>query len=325
MQGNQLVGLGMARWISWCAGAELPTWEHGAPLSALAIEGGGPVATALVAAQRLGVRTGFVGTFGSDRLGRIKRQTMEEEGIDLSRSLQRSGPDTQVVLVSVNEETGERIFSGVSTAEWHCGMEREPLQVEELDRGYITCADMLHLDGYHPEASLAAAGWMRAAGKPVMLDGSATHGPLSDEMRALVQTCDILICGTGFGPALSGESDLWRAGAAMLALGPRIVVQTEGADGMLYGHAPRNASIRLPLWSMWSIQPARGMSSTGPLPRRCCAAGMRGGRRCSARRYRRSSASIWAAGREPRLRGGIAFPDRAWGKGFLNRVFIKLQ
>ena len=50
-------------------------------------------------------------------------------------------------------------------------------------------------------------------------------------MRALVQASDILICGTGFGPALSGESDLWRAGAAMLALGPRIVVQTEGADG----------------------------------------------------------------------------------------------
>jgi sulfofructose kinase len=231
MAGNQLVGLGMAALDILVRSREMPTWEQGAALSALAIEGGGPVATALVAAQRLGVRTGFVGTFGADRLGRIKRLTMEEEGIDLSSCPQRSGPDTQVVLVNVNAATGERIFSGVSTANGASGWQREPLRVEELDREYITRAEMLHLDGYHAEAALAAAGWMRAAGKPVMLDGSATRGPVSTEMRALVQTCDILICGTGFGPALTGESDLWRAGAEMLALGPRIVVQTEGADG----------------------------------------------------------------------------------------------
>jgi sugar/nucleoside kinase (ribokinase family) len=156
---------------------------------------------------------------------------MEEEGIDLSRSLQRSGPDTQVILVSINADTGERIFSGVSAPDGSPGWLRAPITVEELDREYITQAEMLHVDGYHAEAGLAAARWMRAAGKPVMMDGSATRGPVSAEMRALVEASDFLICGTGFGPALTGESDLWQAGAAMVTLGPRIVVQTEGADG----------------------------------------------------------------------------------------------
>jgi sugar/nucleoside kinase (ribokinase family) len=72
---------------------------------------------------------------------------------------------------------------------------------------------------------------MREAGKLVMVDGSTTRGPVSEDMQALVRTADILICGSGFGPALTGCSDLWQAGQAILDWGPRVVVQTEGADG----------------------------------------------------------------------------------------------
>jgi sugar/nucleoside kinase (ribokinase family) len=204
---------------------ELPAWERGTRLSAVAIGGGGPVATALVAVQRLGVPAGFVGTYGSDRLGQIKRETLVEHGVDVSRALQRPGPENQVVLVNVHEATGERVFSGLS------GPGSPPLAVGELDRNYITGAELLHLDGYHAEAALQAARWMRAAGKTVMLDGSSTRGPLSAEMRALVQEANILICGSGFGAALTGLADLWAAGAAILELGPHTVVQTEGKHG----------------------------------------------------------------------------------------------
>jgi sulfofructose kinase len=221
----RLAGLGMACIDILVRGRELPTWEHGASFDEMAVEGGGPVATALVAAQRLGVQTAFIGTYGSDRLGRIKLGMFEEEGVDVTRAVRREQPENQVVLVTVNAASGERIFSGAHR--WQV----EPLRPEELDRAFITAADLLHLDGYHAEAALAAAGWMRAAGKPVMLDGYTTRGPISAEMRALVQACDVLICGSGFGPSLTGEADLWKAGQAILELGPRIVVQTEGADG----------------------------------------------------------------------------------------------
>jgi ribokinase len=83
----------------------------------------------------------------------------------------------------------------------------------------------------HAEAALQAALWMHAAGKTVVLDGSATQGPIADPMRALVAEADVLICGTGFGPALTGMSDLWEVGEAILELGPRIAVQTEGKAG----------------------------------------------------------------------------------------------
>ena len=227
----RVVGLGMASLDMLVRTRQLPGWEQGAELAGLGLEGGGPVATALVAAQRLGVQTGFIGTFGTDRLGRVKLQTLVEEGVDVSRSSILDQSEDQTVLVMVNQENGERVFSFVS------GRERAALDPAALDRAYITSAEILHLDGYHAAAAIQAAGWMRAAGKLVMLDGHATRGPVSETQRQLVQSCDILICGQGFAPALTGLNDPREAGQAALELGPGIVIQTEGKAGS-YTTAP---------------------------------------------------------------------------------------
>ena len=221
----QIIGLGMACLDLLVRMKDMPTWERGTRLYGVGIEGGGPVATAMAAASKLGAPSGFVGTYGSDRLGAIKMQTLAEYQVDTSRCKQRPIPENQVVLVTVHAGNGERVFSG--TGSWGTG----ELRVDELEREYITSADFLHLDGYHADAALQAARWMKAAGKRVMLDGSATSGPISDSMRLLVEQADILICGTGFGPALSGCVDLWDAGEAILKLGPKVVVQTEGQRG----------------------------------------------------------------------------------------------
>ena len=220
-----IVGLGMSCLDLLIRTRDLPTWESGARLSAMGIEGGGPVATALAAASRLGASTSFIGTYGSDRMGAIKIQTLLDYQVDVSHAVCRPGPENQAILVYVHADTGERVFSGGG------GYQTATLQPDEIDPAFITSARCLHLDGYHSAAALAAAGWMRAAGKPVMLDASATRGPVSDEMRRLVEMVDVLICGSGFGPALTGWTDLWQAGEAMLKMGPRVVVQTEGADG----------------------------------------------------------------------------------------------
>ncbi len=221
----RIVGLGLAALDILVRTSDLPTWECGVRLRALGIDGGGPVATALVAAQRLGVQTGYVGTCGSDRLGRIKLETLSEHGVDVSHIVQRPGAEESAILVCVQEATGERIFSGASHPDF------QALQVEELNPAYITSADYLHLDGCHVQAALAAARWMRQAGKRVMLDGATTRGPVSPQMRLLVAEANVLICGSGFGPALTGQADLRDAGAAILQMGPEVVVQTEGSAG----------------------------------------------------------------------------------------------
>jgi ribokinase len=223
----QAVGLGMCTLDVLVRLKDMPTWEHGTRISGFALEGGGPVGTAMVAVARLGVPCGLIGTCGSDEAGQLKYRTLDRDGLDLSRLVRRPGPENQVVLVFVDEETGERTFAGLR------GIGDQALELSEADREYITQAEYLHIQGYHYEASLQAAQWMHAAGKKVVYDGSKTNAPVSAPIIELIRHVDVLICGSGFGAGLTGERDLWRAGEKALDMGPSIVVQTEGVDGSI--------------------------------------------------------------------------------------------
>jgi len=221
----QVVGLGMCTLDVLLRLKDMPTWERGTRISDFRLDGGGPVGTAMVTAARLGARVGFMGTAGNDESAELKLRSMIEAGVDISHLMTYPGPEDQVVFVFVHAETGERTFSGV-------GRERRPVfKAEDLDRDYITSAEYLHLDGFHYEAALQAAKWMRAEGKKVVLDGHKTSGPVRAHLRDLIQHVDVLISGSGFAKGLTGISDIWKAGKMALEMGPSIFVQTEGEEG----------------------------------------------------------------------------------------------
>jgi ribokinase len=203
----------------------IPTWEGGAGFDELAFDGGGPVGTAMAAAARLGAAAGCVSTAGSDEFAERKMVSLRECGVDTSRMRARPGPERQIVICYVHAGSGERVFAGRK------GLGDDPLRVEELDRDYITAASYLHLDGFHGDAALQAAQWMRAAGKTVVFDGGKTTRGVSDRSRRLIETVDVLIAGAGFLRGLTGVEDLTEAGRQALRLGPRIVVETLGERG----------------------------------------------------------------------------------------------
>ena len=225
MPALDIIGLGIACVDVVLRVRDMPRWDDPNVLSRFALADGGPAGTACVVASKLGAQTGFVDTFGNDDMGTIKRGKLEEAGVDLSRAVFREAPEDHIVIVYVNEATGDRTFSFLPE------FLSMPVLPEELDRDYLTSAQYLHLDCWHVEAALQAARWMREAGKTVVLDASATGQPIPDPLRKLVSKTDILISGSGFGAMLTGHKDLWQAGLAILELGPRVAVQTEGADG----------------------------------------------------------------------------------------------
>ncbi len=222
----QIIGLGLATLDVLIRLRDMPTWEHGTRVSSFRFDGGGLVGTAMVAAARLGARVGFIGTAASDEAAELKLRSFVECGVDLSHLVRREGAEDQVVLVFVHAETGERTFAGV----WHG--RRQPIQVDELDREYITAADYLHIDGLlHHEATLQAVQWIKAAGKTVVMDGSKTSSAVRDEHRQLIPYVDVLITGEGYARGLTGFDDIWQAGEAVLELGPRVFVETVGERG----------------------------------------------------------------------------------------------
>jgi len=223
--GPDIIGLGLAMADVVLRLREMPRWEAPGNLSGFTLADGGQVGTACVVAAVLGERAGFIDTFGNDEMAAHRLRAFERAGVDLSHRVERDAPENHIAIVYVKEDTGDRVFSFLPE------LLSSPVQPEELDRDYLTSARYLHLDGLHHDAALQAARWMHEAGKTVVLDASATDRPVSDPMRELVAETDVLICGSGFGPMLSGHQDLSRAGRAILEMGPRIVVQTEGADG----------------------------------------------------------------------------------------------
>lgn len=223
-----IVGVGLSTFDILIRLAEMPTWDKRSTMEQVNFDGGGPTATALCAAASLGAKAGYIGTAGEDWFAEQKRLSLQEHGVDISRMVPRSGAEKRVVSVYVNSRTGERIFNALSQ------FYEDLVQPKEMDQTYITQADYLLTEGFHTEAAVTAAKWMHSAGKRVILDAAATTSSQIDErLTDLVPLTDILICGSGFAEALTGEADAADAGKAALSFGPEIVVITRGEQGSM--------------------------------------------------------------------------------------------
>lgn len=183
---------------------------------------GGQVPTALVALQRWGLRTGYVGSFGDDDHGAAARRSLEVEGVDVSGTLVRPGLANQESVILVDEVSGER------SVLWQRpdGMGLTP---EELSREPFESCRLLHTDGYDIEAATAAARWAKEAGAAVMIDIDFP-GP---GVEVLLGLTDLLIVSPDFLLRLTGQRDVRAALRETRRLGPEVCIATMGTGGAL--------------------------------------------------------------------------------------------
>ena len=221
-----LIGLGLRCLDITIQVGSMPGRGQSGEALGIALQGGGPAGTAAVAAARLGARAGYAGTVGSDFLGELKYRTLSDYGVDLRGLVRRGAPEHQVALVFV-DGAGERSFMPARP------LRENPLLVSELDRDYLTAAKILIVDGFHPEAALTAARWMRSASKKVLLDLQKPECAMPPEMSELVSLSNILISGEGGLQTVTGIGEPLEAGRKILSMGARLVVETWGERGSL--------------------------------------------------------------------------------------------
>jgi sugar/nucleoside kinase (ribokinase family) len=192
---------GKARVLEWC---ERP---------------GGQVATAVLAAARLGLRTAYAGALGDDARAEPVLAPLVRAGVDVSGVVRVPGAATRSAVILVERGSGERSVLGFRDERLAAG--RDALSLLALD------TRLLLLDGSDLALASTLAERARAAGVPVLLDLDA---PVEGFERLLAHADFPVVSGEFARAAYGGvEAALTR----LAALGARLPVVTLGARGAL--------------------------------------------------------------------------------------------
>lgn len=183
--------------------------------------GGGPVATGLVAAQKLGVDTAYIGILSDDNGGKY-----------LLEDFQKYGVKTDLVVI----KSGHRSFASVlwlctDTATRTCVFDKgnlPPLMLNDVQRQAIRDAELLMVDGNEMDAAIEAAKIARENGTKVLYD----CGGLYEGVEKLLSLTDIMIPSEEFALCHTGCTTAEKAAKKLYEdYGPQVVVITQGKRG----------------------------------------------------------------------------------------------
>ncbi len=141
---------------------KLPGSNTNCPMHSRCFQGGGNVATALVAASRLGLKTSLIGTVGSDLFGKMSLEDLKYNKVDISKmKIAEDKKSNFSICVSEREIKGKEFLVGHG--------DFEQITPEEVDEEYIKSAKVLHT-GLITPAVIKACEIMHENGGKVSID-----------------------------------------------------------------------------------------------------------------------------------------------------------
>lgn len=185
------------------------------------VQGGGPCATALVAAQKLGVSAAYMGTVGDDSFGRFMLEDLEKWGV--STRYVRKVPD----VVSFHAVVLLNLSKASRTCIWGKGTVPPPAPAD-VDLDALSYAKVLHLDGHMLEAAIYAAKQCKKLGVKVSHDAGGTYPGVEN----LLPYVDYLIPSEEFALKITGEKSAEEAAQKLyITYHPEMLVLTQGVRG----------------------------------------------------------------------------------------------
>jgi sulfofructose kinase len=216
-----LVGVGLNATDTLIPVAEYPAAGSKVEFRSANVLPGGQVASAVMACQKWGLQTRYVGKLGDDAAAQLHRQEFARAGVD-TKIIAVPGCASQQAVILVDSQ-GDR------TVLWRRDVQLS-LHPEELDRDWIVNARALHLDGYDTAAATVAAGWARAAGVPVIADLDDIY----PGVETLLKNIDYAIVSRDVPARLLGEDDLEKSlPKIQRRYGCTLTAATLGEEGVL--------------------------------------------------------------------------------------------
>src|SRR5215472_5914006 len=185
-----LVGVGLNATDTLVFLSEFPSCGSKVNVRSVSISPGGQVATAVMACQRWGLRTRYIGKVGDDHAAQVHREEFDRDGTETCVIPVADCASAQSIILV--DERGER------TVLWG----RDPrleLRPDELDRESIVNARALLVDGCDTEAAITAAKWARDARVPIIADLDRAYPGIEE----LLENIDYLIVSRDFPSNLS--------------------------------------------------------------------------------------------------------------------------
>jgi fructokinase len=213
--------------------------ELGRPLaevSAFRPKPGGAPANVAVAAARLGAESGFIGKVGDDAFGHHLARVLRREGVNVSGMRYDREARTGLAFIAMPDVNSyDMLFYRNPGADMR-------LRADELDRELLRQARTFHFGGLSliqepsRSATLEAARIARQAGALISFDVNYRTDLWSKEeayerVMATIPNVDLLKINETEVQILGGGDDVDAACAALLELGPSLIVVTLGPEG----------------------------------------------------------------------------------------------
>ena len=220
----QIVGIGACVMDTLITLDHYPTEDTKQKALTVKTAGGGPTATGLVAAARLGADSSFVGVLSADGSGTFLKQDFERFGVDVSRIRQLAGyrSFTSTIWLAMDKATRTCVFDRGDLPS---------LKLEERDKAAIAGAQILMIDGNEMDAAREGCLVARQNGTKVLYD----CGGLYPHVERLLALTDVMIPSEEFAMGHTG-CDSAEAAARRLyeQYEPEVVVVTCGKEGGVY-------------------------------------------------------------------------------------------
>lgn len=183
--------------------------------------GGGPVATGLVAARKLGVDTAYIGVLSDDNGGKFLKEDFLKYGVNTDFTEIRSGYHSFASVLWLCEDSGTR------TCVFDKG-DLPPLKLNFKQKRAVASAEILMVDGNELTAAVEAAKIARENGVKVLYD----CGGLYDGAQKLLALTNIMIPSQEFALGITGCKTVREAAKKLYKTYlPEVVVITQGKQG----------------------------------------------------------------------------------------------
>lgn len=217
----KIVGIGANVYDTLITLPSFPIEDTKLRAESVCVSGGGPCATGLACAGKLGEKSAFVGVLSDDSAGAFLLKDMEKYNMENTYVDVISGCSSFVSCIWLNKEKATRT----------CVFEKgnlPPLKLGERQKEAIKNAEILMVDGNELSAAIEGAKIARENGTKVLYDA----GGMYEGVEKLLPLADILIPSEEFALGHTREKDVVLAAKKLMTLySPEVVVVTCGKNG----------------------------------------------------------------------------------------------